>query len=112
MKITTVRYRKLVTGPGYSHQAVEAEAVVEKGEKPEDALLELGTWVRCQLGENSVLTTDPETLRGEIQFLSNQRQQLRSAITAAEAEKRKLRDEIVALEVRRENAGGEPAIPF
>ena len=26
MIITAVRYRKLITGPGYSHQAVEAEA--------------------------------------------------------------------------------------
>lgn len=112
MRITSVRFRKLVTGSNYSHQAVEAEALVEKGESPDDVLLELSVWVRRQLGEATAITTDPETLRNEIQFLSNQRQQLRSAIITAEAEVRKLRDDVLALEVKREQAGGEPAIPF
>lgn len=39
MKITTVRFRKLITGQNYSNTAVEAEAMVEDGETADDLSL-------------------------------------------------------------------------
>jgi hypothetical protein len=110
--ITSVTYRKLVTGPSFSNQAVEATAQVLDGDSPEDVLLQLSQWVKSQLGEGSAVMNDPETLRLEVNHLHNQRQQLRGAIAGAEAELRKVRDDIVALEVKREKAGGEPCMPF
>jgi hypothetical protein len=110
VQITTVRYRKLVSGPGYENKAVEAEAIVEHGETPEDALLQLSDWVHCQLNGESTL--DRLTLRCEIGSLHRERQQLRGAVAGAEAEVRKLRGEIDQLLIKREKAGGEPALPF
>lgn len=111
MKIISVRYRKLISLPGYENKAVEAEAAVDQGEAPEDALLLLSQWVHEQLsGEKAV--TDLAALRQEVNFLHSQRQQLRGAVEHAKAEKRKLQDEIVELEVKREKAGGELAVPF
>lgn len=112
MRITSVRYRKLVTGSNYSNQAVEAEAAVSDDETPEDALLKLSCWVRAQLEGTSPVTTDPETLRSEVEFLHRQHQQMRGAVAAREAEVRKLKEEIWDLENKREQAGGEPALPF
>lgn len=111
MKITTVRYRKLVTGSGYNNQAVEAEAEVGKGEKPEDVLLELALWVRGQLGETPV-GLDFTQLRFEVEQLYRTRDQLRQAVVRAETEQKTIREQITALEIKREQAGGEPAMPF
>lgn len=111
MKITTIRYRKLISLPGFENKAVEAEATVDAGEQPEDALLLLSQWVHGQLtGDRSVC--DLPALRQEVDYLHGQRAQLRIAVATAETEKRKLRDEIRDLEVKREEAGGEPAMPF
>lgn len=110
MRITTVRYRKLISGPGFENKAIEAEAAIEPGETPEDALLALSNWVHCQL--NGEACMDVAELRREVNFLHGQRQQLRGAVAGAEAEVRKLKDEVLALEVKREAAGGEPVIPF
>lgn len=94
MIITAVRYRKLVTGPGYSHQAVEAEATVMDGDSPEDILLELSAWVKSQIaGENAVLV-DIETLRSEVNSLYRQRSQLSATISQADAELQIIRDRI------------------
>lgn len=111
MIITHVRYRKLITGEHYSNRAVEAEAVVQEGDDPANVLLELSDWVHQQLGESGA-GLDIAALRNERDFLMGQRTQLRAAVATAEAEKRKLRDEVAQLEVKREKAGGEPAIPF
>jgi hypothetical protein len=64
VKITTVRYRKLVPGPGYENKAVEAEVMVDPGQTPEDALLLLVDWVTAQM--NGGATTDLATLRQEV----------------------------------------------
>lgn len=50
MKITSVTYRRLKSGPGYEHEAVEATAEVGE-ETPLEALTELRGWVDAQLGE-------------------------------------------------------------
>lgn len=60
MRITTVTYRELVSGPGYHHRAFEATASVDAGESPERALAELVTWVRQRhvgLGERDERVT-------------------------------------------------------
>jgi hypothetical protein len=110
MKIETVTYRKLVSGPGYNNKAVEATAAVEKGETPEDALLGLTAWVHAQL--DGTTTMGVRELREEVDFLHRQKQQLRGAVSGAELEVRKLKDEVLALETKRESLGGEPVIPF
>ena len=48
MKITTVEYRRLVTGPGYNNTTVGATATVDANETPEDALNHLMAWVYRQ----------------------------------------------------------------
>lgn len=96
MIITAVRYRKLVTGPGYSHQAVEAEASVLEGDIPEDILLELSGWVRSQIEGESPVLCDLITLRNEVNSLYRTRDQLRGSITTAQAEYDILRDKIKA----------------
>jgi hypothetical protein len=111
MKITAVRYRKLISLPGYENKAIEAEAAVEPNEAPEDALLLLSQWVHEQLsGEKAV--TDLPALRQEVAYLHGKRHQLRTAVATAEAEKRKLHQDIADLEVKREKAGGPPVMPF
>ncbi len=110
MKIVAVRYRKLVSGPGFENKAIEAEAVLEDGEAPEDALLGLTQWVHSQISGESCM--DVATLRSEVNSLFRQRDQLRGAVNGAQTEVRKLKEEILELEVKREAAGGEPALPF
>lgn len=97
MIITSVRYRKLITGEGYSNQAVEAEAAVLDGDVPEDILLELSSWVKAQLDGSSPVLLDPETLRAEVGFLWRQRDQIKREISTAEAEKQKLLADIARL---------------
>lgn len=96
MIITAVRYRKLVTGPGYSHQAVEAEATVMEGDAPEDILLELSAWVRSQVEGKSPVLADPIMLREEVDQLYRQRDQLRSAVAQADLELKAVRNQIAA----------------
>lgn len=94
MIITAVRYRKLVTGPGYSHQAVEAEAAVVDGDDPQDILLELSAWVRSQIDGNSPVLIDAQTLRDEVNSLYRQRDQLRAAVNLADIELKIIRERI------------------
>lgn len=61
MKITTLSFRQLRSGPGYEHRAVEATAILEDGETPEEALDDLQQWVARQIG------ADQDSLR-RIQF--------------------------------------------
>jgi chromosome segregation ATPase len=70
----------------------------------------LSQWVHSQISGEACM--DIKDLRQEVNFLHGQRQQLRGAVAAAEAEVRKLKDEVLKLEIKRENAGGEPVIPF
>lgn len=84
MRITSVTFRELISGPGYQNKAIEAAASVEKGETPEDALFALAQWVKAQLRGDAV--ADIQELRNEVNFLHRQRQQLRGAVAQAEAE--------------------------
>ena len=98
MKITSVSYRELVTGPGYSNKAVEATAQVADYEDPEGVLLNLAAWVKIQLGEGGPLRHTPESLREEIGFLTRHRDQLRAAHATAELELRRVRDTLAEAE--------------
>lgn len=93
MKIVAVRYRKLVSGPGFSNQAVEAEANLEEGETPEDALFNLSAWVQVQLNGGAACV-DVEALRVEVESLMRQRQQLCVSVATARAELQNLREQI------------------
>lgn len=109
MIITSVRYRKLITGPGYSHQAVEAEATVMDGDVPEDILLELSMWVRAQVEGKSPVLADPVMLREEVNQLYRQRDQLRSAVAQADLELKAVRNQIAA---NRPKAADDDDMPF
>jgi hypothetical protein len=109
MIITAVRYRKLVTGPGYSHQAVEAEAAIGKYDVPEDILLELSSWVRAQVEGKSPVLADPVMLREEVAQLYRQRDQLRGAVAQADLELKAVRDQINA---NRKKPEDDDDIPF
>lgn len=60
MRITKVSYRKLISGPGFSHQAIEAEAEVERenGETPLEALERLQAWVKLHLDVDKKLDAE------------------------------------------------------
>jgi hypothetical protein len=98
MIITAVRYRKLKSGPGYTNEAIEAEATVGPGENPDDALLALGHWVNAKL--NSTMTFDIETMKQEVAFYDRQRHQLRGAVGGQETRLQKLKEEIAAASER------------
>lgn len=54
MRITTVEYRKLISGPGYNNTTIGAVAMVEEDETPEEALHRLANWVQDRhAGENA-----------------------------------------------------------
>jgi chromosome segregation ATPase len=69
MKIDRISYKELKTGYNYNNTSVGAEAQLEEGETPEDALDNLKMWVKEQLGE-------PEdairSKRSELIFLKTQ----------------------------------------
>ena len=111
MIITAVRYRKLITGPGYSHQAVEAEAAVVDGDNPQDVLLELSAWVRSQISGEAPVLVDLKTLRNEVNSLYRQRDQLRGAVNQADSELKIIRDRI-AQNTPKPSMLGDDAIPF
>ena len=81
MKITKIRYRKLISLPdAYSHQAVELEAEVEPGEDPDAAMLDLKHEVERQLADSAErhrLYRDMNILLGEIAETIRERDQVR-----------------------------------
>lgn len=62
MKITSISYRCLRTGPGYNNTAVEAHATLDEGEAPERALADLRFWVDKQVDDTLKLTSAYEKL--------------------------------------------------
>jgi hypothetical protein len=92
MEITAVRYRKLVSRPGFTNEAIEAEAAVEVGENPEDVLLQLADWVNAHLDGRSC--HDIQTLKQDLQILCRQCEQLRAAKIRGEAELQVQRDKL------------------
>ena len=93
MIITSVNFRKLVTGPGYSNKAVEATAAVIDGDDPELILIELRQWVEKQLGERSYVE-DPVEVRNQLDWLHSQRDDAKRQLADAETRLKDIRDKI------------------
>jgi hypothetical protein len=73
MKIQTVTYSRLVSGPGYSNQTIGVTAVLESQDSPEAALAQLERWVSDQFGQRELLAIDARDASYE---LSQAQQQL------------------------------------
>lgn len=88
MKITHVRVRRLQSGPGFEHRAVEAEAAVADHETPESVRAELDLWVTAQLSDRGVagLREEASQLRWTIDQLGRQNAALLSERDTLKAE--------------------------
>lgn len=93
MIITSVNFRKLVTGPGYSNKAVEASAAIIDGDDPELILIELRQWVEKQLGERNLIA-DPIEVRNELNWIYEQRDRAKRELADAETRLKDIRDKI------------------
>lgn len=97
MKITSVRYRKLITGPNYSNEMVEAECAVQEGDTPEDTLQSVKSWVLMQLQnwetDRKMYATRNE-LTTEIYHLERTRNRLKADIAEMNAPAKDKLDEI------------------
>jgi hypothetical protein len=93
MRIISVSFRKLVTGPGYSNKAVEATAEIEPGEDAELCLIDLRQWVEKQLGERAIIA-DPVQIRQELTWLYDERDRANRELKTAEANLQAIRDKI------------------
>lgn len=94
MNITSVSYRALVSGPGFSNHAIEAQSEVSVHDEPELVLLDLKNWVDTQLrawGESRRLMEDRDALREDVLALERTRDRLKSELSALET---KVQDEI------------------
>lgn len=83
MKITSVRVHRLVSGPGFSNHAIDAEAAVGEDEDPAAALEQLTAWVEGQLAartEIDHLYSCRDSLRYEVRSLESERDGLRKSV--------------------------------
>ena len=83
MHITTIRVRRLVSGTGYNHYALEAEARVDDGEEPEDVRERLTNWVDDELRREKALDKmrgDAQSLAYDIKNLERSRDAIRADI--------------------------------
>lgn len=83
LKITAVRVRKLMSGPGYNHHAVEAEARVDDGDDAAEVRERLTAWVDGELrGHREIeeLSAHRDMLRSDVVRLEDQRDALRKDI--------------------------------
>lgn len=92
MKITHVRVRKLVSGPGFSNRAVEVEAAVGDGENPSTVRRELDLWCEAELSGKTL-----DSLRAEVDELSWTIDKQRRSKTALEVETEHLRADVARL---------------
>jgi len=69
MRYTKVSYRKLVSGPGFEHQAIEVEATVDPDEAPTDVLDFCRAFVMRELGKQP----EPAPLTSRDKFEATQR---------------------------------------
>lgn len=58
MRITSVRYSKLVSSPNFSNETVGVEIEVAPGDVPENAMHEARRFVAAQLGKHSVVSDE------------------------------------------------------
>lgn len=106
MRINSISFRKLVTGPGYSNKAVEATAEVEPGEDAELCLIDLRQWVEKQLGERAIIA-DPAEIRKELEWIYEQLDGAKRELATAEARLQGVRDKIA-----KARAADDDEMPF
>lgn len=92
MKITHVRVRQLVSGPGFSNRAVEVEASVDDGDDPALVRKELDLWCEAQLASKTT-----EGLRSERSELEWAIDQLRRRHAGLKVEHETLKVEVARL---------------
>lgn len=92
MKITHVRVRKLTSGPGFAHRAVEVEAAIGKDENPSAVRRELELWCEAELAGKAI-----HDLHEELAELKWTIDKLRASKTVLEVEAEGLRSEIARL---------------
>jgi hypothetical protein len=73
MKIEKVSFSKLVSTDNYSNYKAGAEALVEPGETPEVALLNLAAWVAQRLRDYGVDNRELRSLQNEVEILDNRK---------------------------------------
>lgn len=68
MQITSVSYRKLISGPGFTHQAVEMTASVDTGDTAEQVLQQLRLRVNNALGDHEGIIGEEgrQAMRGRL----------------------------------------------
>jgi uncharacterized protein (DUF3084 family) len=88
MKIQTVEYRRLVTGPGYNNLTVGATASLGADETPIEALTDLEDWVNQRIAE---LRQGERDLR-EAERIQSELTYARSELEAIQNEVREARD--------------------
>lgn len=110
MKITAIRYRRLKSQTvGYGHEAVEAEAQVEDGEAPDDALSALKAWVDRHVDaalRHEYNARRAEELANRVAGLESDRDRLRSEV---ERNREILRQHSKLADLARANGMGEQA---
>jgi hypothetical protein len=111
MKITHVRARKLVSGPGFSNVAAELEAALENGDDASAVYADL--LLQCQAlarGQSIARLREEEAeLRWSIDQMRRQKPGL---VAEVEALRKELRDAGDALARARDEADGQNAMPF
>lgn len=83
MKITNIRVRKLVSGPGYNHHAAEVEARLEDGDEPNDVHEQLSGFVDAKIrnaAEIDTLRDLRDHLRSEVKDLEVARDRLKREV--------------------------------
>ena len=82
MKITKVRYSKLISDQYYNNTSCGAEAEVNEDQTPEEAFTELAYWVNDRLGEMTLSKEKIDDLKMEIGNLEGEKKHLERDIEA------------------------------
>lgn len=84
MKIQTVTYSRLVSGPGYSNTTIGATAILETQDTPESALAQIEAWVGEQHSSRDTTSQVVATLEQERWDLQRKNNTLLSEISDAQ----------------------------
>lgn len=58
MRITSVKYSRLISGPNFSNETIGCEIEVQPGDIPENAMHEARRFVAAQFGKYSVISDE------------------------------------------------------
>lgn len=110
MKITEISYRSLRTGHGYNNSSVEARAIVEEGEQPENALAELRFWVDKQVDDTLKREDAYEALDRIKESVAYQTEETKRLQKRIEAQREVIRDHEKLATLARESGLGGAAL--